>query len=122
MLTHDRQTFYNVVHHPLFDRDASRTIHFEGTYPNDFSGNPEKTQRHYCTQMLYRSDLHGEASFHDPRHSVRRYVTIAGESGLRKGKALPSWRRTMSKWDPEDRHEFGDGRNSRIDPGRAGAA
>ncbi len=60
VLTHDRQTFYNVVHHPFLDREAGRTIHFEGTYTNDFSGNPEKTPRYNYNQMLYRLDLDAE--------------------------------------------------------------
>lgn len=32
-------------------------IHFEGTYTNDFSGNPEKTPRYNYDQVLYRLDL-----------------------------------------------------------------
>jgi len=60
VLTHDRQTFYNVCHHGFLDRDGGRTIHFEGTYTNDFSGNPEKTPRYNYNQILYRLDLDGE--------------------------------------------------------------
>ncbi len=60
VLTHDRQTFYNVCHHPFLDRDDGRTIHFEGTYTNDFSGNPEKTPRYNYNQMLYRLDSDAE--------------------------------------------------------------
>jgi len=60
VLTHDRQTFYNVCHHPFLDRDGGRTIHFEGTYTNDFSGNPEKTPRYNYNQVLYRLDLDAE--------------------------------------------------------------
>lgn len=59
--THDRQTFYNVCHHPFLDRDGGRTIHFEGTYTNDFSGNPDKTPRYNYNQVLYRLDLDAEA-------------------------------------------------------------
>lgn len=55
--THDRQTFYNVCHHAFLDRDGGRTIHFEGTYTNDFSGNPLKTARYNYNQVLYRLDL-----------------------------------------------------------------
>ena len=58
---HDRMTFYNPVHHPWLDRDGGRTIHFEGTYTNDFSGNPEKTPRYNYNQMLYRLDLEAPA-------------------------------------------------------------
>ena len=57
---HDRQTFYNVAHFPFLDRDGGRTIHFEGTYSNEFSGNPEKTARHNYNQILYRLDLEDE--------------------------------------------------------------
>ena len=57
VLTHNRQSFYNVCHHAFLDRDGGRTIHFEGTYTNDFSGNPEKTARYNYNQVLYRLDL-----------------------------------------------------------------
>ena len=57
IVTHDRQTFYNVVHHPFLDRDDGRLIHFEGTYTKEFSGNPEKTPRYDYNQILYRLDL-----------------------------------------------------------------
>ena len=58
---HDRQTFYNVAHHAIWDRDAGRTVHFEGTYTNDFSGNPHKTPRYNYNQVLYRLDLEAAA-------------------------------------------------------------
>jgi hypothetical protein len=57
VVTHDRQTFYNVVHHPFLDRDDGRFIHFEGTYTKEFSGNQEKTPRYDYNQILYRLDL-----------------------------------------------------------------
>lgn len=57
VVTHDRQTFYNVCHHDFMDRDGGRLIHFEGTYTNDFSGNPDKTPRYNYNQVLYRLDL-----------------------------------------------------------------
>ena len=55
--THDRQTFYNVCHHAFLDRDGGRTVHFEGTYTRDFSGNPHRTPRYDYNQVLYRLDL-----------------------------------------------------------------
>lgn len=61
VVTHDRQTFYNVCHHAFLDRDGGRTIHFEGTYTNDFSGNPRKTPRYNYNQVLYRLDLSSPA-------------------------------------------------------------
>jgi hypothetical protein len=57
ILTHDRQSFYNVCHHEFLDRDGGRTIHFEGTYTHDFSGNPLATPRADYNQILYRLDL-----------------------------------------------------------------
>ncbi len=55
VVTHDKQTFYNVVHHDFFDSGSS--IYFEGTYTSDFSGNPMKTPRYDYNQVLYRLDL-----------------------------------------------------------------
>lgn len=57
ILSHNRQTFYNVVHHDFLDRDGGRVIHFEGTYTHEFSGNPDKTPRYNYNQILYRLDL-----------------------------------------------------------------
>jgi hypothetical protein len=57
VVTHDRQSFYNPCHHAFLDRDGGRVIHFEGTYTNDFSGNPHKTPRYNYNQVLYRLDL-----------------------------------------------------------------
>lgn len=57
VVTHDRQTFYNVCHHAFLDRAGGRVIHFEGTYTNDFSGNPDRTPRYNYNQVLYRLDL-----------------------------------------------------------------
>jgi hypothetical protein len=57
VVTHDRQTFYNVCHHSFLDRDGGRTIHFEGTYTNEFSGSADKTPRYNYNQVLYRLDL-----------------------------------------------------------------
>lgn len=61
VVTHDRQTFYNVCHHAFLDRDGGRTIHFEGTYTNDFSGNSHRTPRYNYNQVLYRLDLDAPA-------------------------------------------------------------
>jgi len=60
IVTHDRQTFYNVCQHAWLDRADGRIIHFEGTYTNDFSGNPYKTPRYNYNQVLYRLDLAAE--------------------------------------------------------------
>ncbi len=58
--THDKYDFYNPKQHPYFDEDGGRTIYFEGTYTNTFSGNPVKTPRYEYNQMMYRLDLSDE--------------------------------------------------------------
>ena len=57
VVSHHKQSFYNVCHHEFLDRDGGRTIHFEGTYTNEFSGSLEKTSRYNYNQILYRLDL-----------------------------------------------------------------
>lgn len=61
IVTHDRQSFYNVCHHEFLDRSAGREIYFEGTYTDTFSGNPHKTPRYNYNQILYRLDLDSDA-------------------------------------------------------------
>ncbi len=61
VVTHDKQSFYNVCHHAFLDREGGRFIHFEGTYTSDFSGNPDKTPRYEYNQILYRLDLDSAA-------------------------------------------------------------
>ena len=57
IVTHQRQTFYNPVQHDFLDREGGRLIYFEGTYTNEFSGNPAATPRYQYNQILYRLDL-----------------------------------------------------------------
>jgi hypothetical protein len=57
ILTHDRYSFYNPVHHDFFDAGSGRFIFFEGTYANTFSGNPDATPRYDYNQVMYRLDL-----------------------------------------------------------------
>ncbi len=61
IVTHNKQSFYNVCHHPFLDRGEGRFIHFEGTYTSDFSGNTDKTPRYEYNQILYRLDLDSPA-------------------------------------------------------------
>jgi hypothetical protein len=56
IVTHDRQSFYNPVHHDFLDQDGGRLIYFEGTYSNEFSG-PVATPRYQYNQIMYRLDL-----------------------------------------------------------------
>ena len=55
IVTHNRYDFYNPTQHPVLDR--GKYLHFEGTYVNTFSGNPETTPRYNYNQILYRLDL-----------------------------------------------------------------
>jgi len=57
IVTHDRYSFYNPVHHAFFDQDGGRRIYFEGTYTQAFSGNPTATPRYDYNQVMYRLDL-----------------------------------------------------------------
>jgi hypothetical protein len=57
VVTHQKQSFYNVCHHSFFDREGGRVIHFEGTYTSDFSGGADRTPRYEYNQILYRVDL-----------------------------------------------------------------
>jgi hypothetical protein len=56
IVTHDKQTFYNPVHHSFFDEDGGRIIYFEGTYTNSFIGTPPTPLYEY-NQVMYRLDL-----------------------------------------------------------------
>jgi hypothetical protein len=60
VVTHDRMDFYNPCHHAEFDRDGGKTIYFEGTYTNTFSGNPDRTPRYEYNQVMYKLDLSDE--------------------------------------------------------------
>jgi hypothetical protein len=57
VISHDRYTFYNPVHHPFLDEAGGRIIYLEGTYTEQFSGNPRPTPRYDYNQILYRLDL-----------------------------------------------------------------
>lgn len=57
IVTHDRYTFYNPVHHPFFDQQNHRAIYFEGTYATTFSDAPFATPGYDYNQILYRLDL-----------------------------------------------------------------
>ncbi len=57
VVTHDKYSFYNPRHHPVFDQDGGRLIYFEGTYTHTFSGNEQRTPRYDYNQIMYRLDL-----------------------------------------------------------------
>ncbi len=57
IVTHDRYSFYNPVHHDFLDGDGGRFIYFEGTYAGMFSREGDLTPRYDYNQMMYRLDL-----------------------------------------------------------------
>ncbi|HEX7011049.1 MAG TPA: hypothetical protein VF184_13785 [Phycisphaeraceae bacterium] len=57
VVSHDRYSFYNPVHHAFFDQEGGRVIYFEGTYSAAFSGAPAPTPRYDYNQIMYRLDL-----------------------------------------------------------------
>ncbi len=57
IVTHDKYSFYNVKHHPLFDQEGGRIVYFEGTYTAAFSGVTDPTPRYDYNQIMYRLDL-----------------------------------------------------------------
>ena len=61
IVTHDKYSFYNVVHHDFLDTEGGRFIHFEGTYTMSFSQAKRPTPWYDYNQILYRLDLN------DPR-------------------------------------------------------
>ena len=66
IVTHDRYSFYNPVHHGFFDQQGGRIVYFEGTYSHTFSATKIPTPRYDYNQILYRLDLA------DPRLAVVR--------------------------------------------------
>lgn len=60
VVTHDRYSFYNTVHHPFFDGADGRHIYFEGTYSAQFSRENDPTPRYDYNQVMYVLDLGDE--------------------------------------------------------------
>ncbi len=60
IVTHEKYSFYNPVHHEFFDREGGRYIYFEGTYSMTFSRENDPTPRYDYNQMMYRLDLSDE--------------------------------------------------------------
>ncbi|HUE69994.1 MAG TPA: hypothetical protein VMP01_03825 [Pirellulaceae bacterium] len=57
IVTHDKYSFYNPLHHSYFDANGGRAIFFEGTYTHTFSGNDYQTPRYDYNQVMYRLEL-----------------------------------------------------------------
>jgi hypothetical protein len=60
IVTHDKYSFYNPVHHDFFDQDGGKTIYFQGTYTGTFSRTGDLTPRYDYNQILYRLNLGDE--------------------------------------------------------------
>ena len=52
--------FYNPKQHPELMRDGGRTIFFEGTFVNTFSGTTVPVPRYNYNQLMYRLDVSDE--------------------------------------------------------------
>jgi hypothetical protein len=66
IVTHDRYSFYNPVHHPFLDQEGGRLIYFEGTYSTFLVEGISPTPRYDYNQIMYRLDLS------DPRLDLNR--------------------------------------------------
>jgi hypothetical protein len=62
IVRHENYNFYNVVHHPFFDKDGGRLIYFEGTYSADFI-----TRRAQPTPVYDYNQIMYSLSLDDPR-------------------------------------------------------
>ncbi len=60
IVTHNRYTFYNPVHHDFLDQADGRLIYFDGTYTKQFSATRVGTPRYDYNTMMYRLDLADE--------------------------------------------------------------
>jgi hypothetical protein len=54
---HEKYNFYNVVHHPFFDKDGGRIIYFEGTYTTGFIEGARPTPLYEYNQIMYKISL-----------------------------------------------------------------
>jgi hypothetical protein len=84
IVTHEKYSFYNPVHHDFFDQQEGRIIYFEGTYASTFSGAPSPTPRYDYNQIMYRLDLS------DPRLPRPLVPSGAKPSGVKPSSGKPS--------------------------------
>jgi hypothetical protein len=54
---HLKYNFYNVVHHPFFDKDGGRVIFFEGTYAATRIDGAQPTPLYDYNQIMYKLSL-----------------------------------------------------------------
>ncbi len=94
IVTHNKYTFYNPMHHPYFDKDSGRVIFFEGTYSNSFSGSDKNpTPRYDYNQIMYRLNLD------DPRLALPVAVYQVREKQGQSNYLLRDGVEKANKWD-----------------------
>ena len=57
IVRHEKYNFYNVVHHPFFDKDGGRVIYFEGTYSVAFIDGARPTPLYDYNQIMCKLSL-----------------------------------------------------------------
>lgn len=57
IVRHEKYNFYNVVHHPFFDKESGRVIYFEGTYTVAFINGARPTPLYDYNQIMYKLSL-----------------------------------------------------------------
>ena len=80
IVTHEKYSFYNPRHHPMFDQDGGRRIFFEGTYSTFFSGIEKATPRYDYNQIMYSLELDDER-LNLPVAVYRSASSPGGETG-----------------------------------------
>lgn len=60
IVTHDKYTFYNPVHHDFLDQADGQLIYFDGTYTKQFSATKVGTPRYDYNTIMYQLDLSDE--------------------------------------------------------------
>jgi len=92
--THNKYSFYNPKHHPLFDQDGGRILFFEGTYSFTFSGTAENaTPRYDYNQIMYRLNVD------DPRLALPVAVYQIRDKQDRRDYLLRDGVEKGRKWD-----------------------
>ncbi|QDU77227.1 hypothetical protein Pan97_42890 [Bremerella volcania] len=60
IVSHDKYTFYNPVHHGFLDQADGQLIYFDGTYTKQFSATKVGTPRYDYNTIMYQLDLADE--------------------------------------------------------------
>ncbi len=81
IVTHDRYSFYNLVHHLFFDRENGRYIYFQGRPARQFSREGGQTLRYDYNRVMYRLDCGGRAGEGGSRRAVGRAGGSDGTTG-----------------------------------------